>query len=81
MVSAYSFAGSLILFGIVNVLVDTRGQLNLTFCHSSAISQGSLIVGHVCIGRIGGSAVFMYGSLNRSCCGHPQCDLVPEYIN
>ena len=40
-----SFAGSFILLGIVDVLADTRGYLNLTCCHSSAILQGQL-VGH-----------------------------------
>ena len=44
---ADSFAGSLNLLGIVVLvdtmetsMVDTKGYLNLTFCHSSAILQG-----------------------------------------
>ena len=48
---ADGFAGFLVLLVIVNVLVVTRGWLNLPFCHSSAIGQGSLIIGHVCFGR------------------------------
>ena len=49
--------------GIVNVLDDIRGQLYQIFCHNQQSRKGSLIIGHVCIGRDWKECCFMYDSL------------------
>ena len=72
-----SFAGSLILLGIVNVLVDTRGKLNLIFCHSSAILQGQFNGRtYMYIGREG-VLLYINGSLTRPYMSHVNFKKLP----